>query len=298
MPSLIDIFNPSFFMFLGILVLVVALMVVYFESKMREQNHKMSSMLNLVTFMAEEMNVIKNNLHPFNHSQAQESHSHGLEEVISGGGMAAVKYIEANKLISVSDDEDEDINDDESDSGSDTNSDSEPDNGSDSDSDSENEVIEISELSDIKVLKLNTSNDIQPNNLNTLGQINLETDDFNDIDDLDDVDDLDDNSISTNNDNKTNKNNDNIKSIILVENILPNTDKNINQSINIGSESLSDLNLKSIHISNLEEPKISEHVDYKKLSINKLRSVAIEKGLVDELTKLKKGELLKLLGAE
>jgi hypothetical protein len=59
MASLVDIFNPSFFMFLGILVLVAALLVVYFESKNREQNHKMTSMLNLITCMADEMNSIK-----------------------------------------------------------------------------------------------------------------------------------------------------------------------------------------------------------------------------------------------
>ena len=59
MPSLVDIFNPSFFIFLGILVLVAALLVVYFESKMRDQNHKMASMLNLITCMADEMNAIK-----------------------------------------------------------------------------------------------------------------------------------------------------------------------------------------------------------------------------------------------
>ena len=33
MPSLTDLFNPTFLMFLGILVLVVALLVVYFETK-------------------------------------------------------------------------------------------------------------------------------------------------------------------------------------------------------------------------------------------------------------------------
>ena len=61
MPSLIDIFNPSFLIFLGIMVLVVALLIVYFEGKMREQNHKISSMLSLVSAMAEEVNIIRSN---------------------------------------------------------------------------------------------------------------------------------------------------------------------------------------------------------------------------------------------
>jgi hypothetical protein len=45
MAALADLFSPTFLMFLGILVLIVALMVVYFESKMRDQNHKIASML-------------------------------------------------------------------------------------------------------------------------------------------------------------------------------------------------------------------------------------------------------------
>ena len=59
MASLADLFNPTVLMFLGILVLVVALLVVYFESKMRDQNHKIASMLSLVSTLAEDMNGVK-----------------------------------------------------------------------------------------------------------------------------------------------------------------------------------------------------------------------------------------------
>ena len=44
MASLTDLFSLPFLMFLGILVLVVALVVVYFESKFREQNHKFKNL--------------------------------------------------------------------------------------------------------------------------------------------------------------------------------------------------------------------------------------------------------------
>ena len=58
--------------------------------------------------------------------------------------------------------------------------------------------------------------------------------------------------------------------------------------------------LKSINISNLEEQvekknKNIEVIDYKKLSLNKLKSIVLEKGLVTDSSKLKKHELLKLL---
>ena len=71
MPSLTDLFNPSFLMFLGILVLVVALLVVYFESKMRDQNHKIASMLSLVSTLAEDMNIVKIGLNHVAMSQGQ-----------------------------------------------------------------------------------------------------------------------------------------------------------------------------------------------------------------------------------
>jgi hypothetical protein len=54
--------------------------------------------------------------------------------------------------------------------------------------------------------------------------------------------------------------------------------------------------LKSINISTLEEPK--DTLDFKKLALNKLRSIVSEKGLSADASKLKKPDLLKLLGSE
>ena len=59
MVSLTDLFNPTFLIILGILLLVAALLVIYVESKMRDQNHKIASMLSLVSTLAEDMNGIK-----------------------------------------------------------------------------------------------------------------------------------------------------------------------------------------------------------------------------------------------
>ena len=48
-----------------------------------------------------------------------------------------------------------------------------------------------------------------------------------------------------------------------------------------------------------EQPR-EDNIDYKKLQLAKLRSIVVEKGLTSntEAAKLKKHELLKLLGAE
>jgi hypothetical protein len=46
---------------LGVVLLGIAIAVVYFERKIREQNHKIASMFSLVSSLAEELNAIKYN---------------------------------------------------------------------------------------------------------------------------------------------------------------------------------------------------------------------------------------------
>jgi hypothetical protein len=261
MPSLVDIFNPSFFVFLGILVLVAALLVVYFESKMREQNHKMTSMLALITCVTDEMNVIK--IHLNNQSNNQS---------IIGGTQNNPSSLETNdvhiiktKLIDVSDDSESESGSNDSES-NDSESDSESNSEDIEDIEDIKEIIEIGEEhNDIKVLKLNISNinDIDENNLN------------DNIDDLC-VENNDDDSISISSSSSDDE-----------------IEEKTNDEIDISS-----LNLKSINISNLEEVKNSDVVDYKKFTLSRLRSIVVEKELVIDSSKLKKNELLKLLGAE
>jgi len=273
MPSLVDIFNPSFFIFLGILVLVAALLVVYFESKMREQNHKMASMLNLITCMADEMNVIKLHL---NHQTTSFSAGAGAYSQPQASSLETNNiHVVRTDLIAVSDDSD-------SDSESESDNDSEnsvednefeegSDNGSESGSEENKNVIEIGDNTDIKVLKLNLSdiNDIDKNDV----------EDFEEIGDLEFIDEDDDNL--------------SLGSVSVSSNEDETEDENKNDEIDI-----SQLNLKSINISTLEEVKNSDSIDYKKFTLSKLRSIVVEKELVVDSSKLKKNELLKLLGAE
>ena len=57
------------------------------------------------------------------------------------------------------------------------------------------------------------------------------------------------------------------------------------------NNSNNDMETKQIHIS----AEDFGNIDYKKMSLNKLREIVVEKGLVQESSKLKKNELLKLL---
>ena len=261
MPSLTDLFNPTFLMFLGILVLVVALLVVYFETKFREQNHKISSMLSLVSSLAEEVNGTKMIIHqltmnhqPHNQQFFQQQQPANLEK----------RIVQNDNLILVSDDE-EDSDDDASEADdSDSDAASEVSIDEIDDDDSDNSVIELGESTnsnDVKVLKLNISDD----NDDSESGDEASLDEMEDLEGLDDLDD----SSSTSSVSIKEEKNDNIKS----------------------------MDLKSINIT-LEETKPEQPLDYKKMALPKLRSVVAEKGLSSDSSKLKKNELLKLLGAE
>ena len=260
MASLTDLFNPTFLMFLGILVLVVALLVVYFETKFREQNHKISSMLSLVSSLAEEVNGTKMIIHQItmNHQPQNQQFFQQQQPNLEK------RIVQNDNLILVSDDEedsdsdggDEDSEDDVSEA-DDSDAASEVSINEIDDDDSDNSVIELSNSNDVKVLKLNNSESGDEASL----------DEMDDLEDLDEMDDLDDSSTSSVSIKE--EKNDNIKS----------------------------MELKSINIT-LEETKPEQPLDYKKMALPKLRSVVAEKGLSSDSSKLKKNELLKLLGAE
>jgi hypothetical protein len=291
--ALTDLFNQTFFMFLGILVLVVALLVVYFESKFRDQNHKISSMLSLVSSLAEEVNGTKMIIHQLTMNPQMQQHvpffqnkEYTLER----------KIVQSNdNLIPVSDDEDSDdesevyVDSDDEDSVSDD----EASEVSDSDSDSDekpNTDIKVFRLTisedlnqideDSKSLSENsvTENSVAENSVaeNSVAE-SLDGASLEDLDDLDgasleDLDDLDDTS-STSSDSIQETKTAHVKKI---DNFM---------------------DLKSINIT-LEETKTDQSVDYKKMALPKLRRVVSEKGLSSDSSKLKKNELLKLLGVE
>ena len=287
MAALTDLINPTFLMFLGIMVLVVALLVVYFESKFRDQNHKISSMLSLVSSLAEELNGTKMVIQHLSMRGGQQQNEQPEFKVYdSYTNLSNSPILEENlikntnniKLIQVSDDENSDSESESSESvhSSDSES-SELDENTDKESIQdldENSVIEIGEHNnnDIKILKLNISGQKDDESVNSEDAQNL------DFDDLDELENLSDSSDSVSIKDELNE----------MEEV---TEINDTKDDNIKS-----MNLKSIHI-NLEETK-SESMDYKKMALPKLRSVVTEKGLSNDASKLKKNELLKLLGIE
>jgi hypothetical protein len=261
MASLADLFSPTFLMFLGILVLVVAVMVVYFESKMRDQNHKIASMLSLVSTLAEDMNGVKMGLNQLAVTRMGGSFPQNFEQPLEN---SRVPFNQETKLIEVSDGEDDDDDDEDDDYDEDDIDEDDIDEDDidedGSDDESNHEVV--------KVFKIDMNNE----------EDNLELDDLDE-----ELDELDDelsevNSLSS----KSSKLTDKLEETIHA--------KTFQEPLNISAD------LKTISI-NLEDTH-SDSLDYKKLSLPKLRSIVSEKGLATDASKLKKNELLKLLGVE
>lgn len=277
MPSLSELFTPTFLMFLGILLLVVAIVVVYFESKMRDQNHKIASMLSLVSTLAEDMSGVKMGLNQVARYQmsgsGQQSQPQNFQQPLENPSKSLFLQ-EADNLIAVSDDESGDDTEgaiDDSDSDMD-------DSDSESCANSHSDDSQSGERA-VKVLRLNIQESGDSNmNLNNA---------FTGAEELENLDDLSDDELSVSSGESSDYHLElTSEDIILVEEIK--TDPSINISAS---------DLKTINIS-LEEPPLLETVDYKKLPLPKLRTIVAERGLAEDAAKMKKNELLKLLSID
>ena len=171
MTSFNDFFNTSFFMSLGISILLIAACIVYFESKMRDQNHKIASMLSLVSSIAEELNFAKLSINNLTLVVGGNGNT-GKSEILGNTQIPFTK----NGLIDVSDsepindsssDDEEEIEEDEDFSADDdSNSSDTDDEDSNSDTDENNPFGFIeSKEQNISLLKNNNFKDLDINDI-------------------------------------------------------------------------------------------------------------------------------------
>jgi hypothetical protein len=264
MSTMSDILNPTFLMCLGIILISIACLVIYFENKLRDHNHKMSSMLGLVASLTDEVNHTKKFLLHVTNNVPQNQKAGLTDEPLS-----------QQLLIPVSDDDDDDDDDND-------------DSDSDSDEDDDDEVEDtinsltptLYDINKTKILKI----DITPHMLYTenvdenLEELNLisvsESESESGSESDSDVDEYIDSKLP---DHST-------------------TDfSNATLKVDIGAQLIDDIittELKTIDITHLDNLSI---VDYKKLSVPKLKIIVGEKGLASDCSKMKKTDLLKLL---
>ena len=152
-----ELTSPAILLCLGMIVVVAALLVVYFESRLREQNHRLKTMLSLITTLAEDTNSLK-------HRQVKSFYTDETsledERIEVSDGEDPDDEEDDSEIVDLDDLEDESDSETESKVDMESESEEEEDEEEEED-DSEIECEEVvnsdeEEESKIKVLKLNS----------------------------------------------------------------------------------------------------------------------------------------------
>ena len=241
-----DLLSSSFLFSIAIIIILIGGIFAYVSYRMSEQDHKITSMLGLISTMAEELQFFRSNLSKGSLEQSglSDEHSHHHTHIILDPNNLVT---EQSTLISVSDDDvsDDDVSDDDV-----------------SDDDVSDDDVSDDDVSD---------DDDVLDNIVDLEEADLEEADLEDIQ--------------------------NIKSIHLEEPIDLHyiVEHELVHDLDHSDELLA-TDLHAISMSDLEE--IDKKPDYKKMSLTKLKEVIVEKNIVTDASKLKKNDILKLLGVE
>ena len=272
MSTLTPILSIPFLLSLGISLILIGFVGVFFYQKITEQNHKISSMVDLISTMAEELNYIR--------SRVQ---SGGTVNTLPSGSQPPTQIPLFNTqpaksvdLINVSDDDDDSEDEEEEDDSGDDDDDEESD-----DSDSEEEEEEEEEEENVRVINISDS---LLHSVEESGEVEeIPSEDNEDMDDSsEDEDDLDDDKTSVTSEAES-------KVEVVKLNEVMEEPQELEQVLDIDASLL-----KSIHMTFPSD----DNIDYRKLSLNKLRQIVSDKNLSSDSSRLKKPELLKLLGVE
>lgn len=285
-----DIFSSTFLISLAITLFIASMLYIYISNKFAEQNHKINSMFSLISTMAEEQQYFRakligrnSQLHDLDKAQFAPHLLNNNNNNYNYNDEEYNNNENTNDLISVSDNQEQDseyMDDSESDSESEYNED-------------EYDIEDEQKNNNIDILNLGLINH------NNLGLNQGEQKEEQMEETLD---------INSENTSTTTINLNSIKTIHLEEPIIQLDSTNeldLSSEININDNN-DNINFELIHDNDNDNDTINtintieQHSkqEYKKMSLNKLREVIVEKGLLQDASKLKKNEILKLLGDE
>ena len=286
-----DILSTSFLFSIAIIIILIGGVFAYVSYRMGEQDHKLNSMIGLVSTMAEESQFFRSKLNM-------------LQQKLSTKDLPVVDQVQyasqmmvggQDELINVSDDEEDDSDDDESDDLEDDESDDLEDEDLEDDDleDDESEDLEDEDLEDDE----SDDKDLEEGKGEYIKRLNL-TSDINESPVKISYEEIDEDNNSFKETN--NLVFDNIADLADFEATLEEADIQL-----LAEDTKDDDNfLKNVSITGLDngilslEEIVSNKNDYKKMSLNKLREVVVSKGFTSDASHLKKNQILKLLGDE
>jgi hypothetical protein len=298
-----DILSTSFLFSIAIIIILIGGVFAYVSYRMGEQDHKLNSMIGLVSTMAEESQFFRSKLNM-------------LQQKLSTKDLPVVDQVQyasqmmvggQDDLINVSDDEDDDSDDE-----------------SDDLEDDESDDLEDKDLED-KDLEDDESEDLEDDESEDLDDDESEDKDLED-DDLEDKDLEEGKKIYIKRLNLTSAIDESPVKIQYEE--IDEDNNSFKETNNLVFDSVQDLDdfeaaleeadfqllaedtkdddnfLKNVSITGLDngilslEEIVANKNDYKKMSLNKLREVVVSKGFTSDASHLKKNQILKLLGDE
>ena len=283
--AIFDLFNVSFLFSIGIIIILIGGIFTYVSYRMSEQDHKLTSMVQLVSLLSHDLQTVK--------MSARAEETHGLSNPLKDNNIQYASDIMVDNLnedvIHVSDGEsDSEYEDDEVE-------DEDEDNVEDDEDDDEDDVeeIDIEDAPKINVLKLTSDNVV--------------IDDSDSDSDIDDLENFEAENLEAEHLEAEHLEAEHLEAENLEAEHLDNLEENLGaepkiENLDIKAENLGELPkenmsfLKNIDVIDIGE--VDSKSDYKKMSINKLREVVVSKGLISDASKLKKQDILKLLGDE
>lgn len=305
--------------------LIIGLVSIYFSQKITSQNHKINTMFDVITNLTEEVQT--QSLYVKSIISKQINLNNNDKNIIIDDNLNS--GFKTNNLVKVSDDEeDEDDEDDKDEDEDEVDENDEYDEDDDEDEDDneydedgyyedvededefENEKGNVNEdeyhVNNYKKHKEQYREDdkLSKNKIDDNEKENIKYNDKNDIFCVDEK-----NIMIC---EKNNQNNETLDSVILEKDdynknyeVFNNNDEIQNDTtindVFMNNTTDNYINLKSINLNSLENKlENTNYIDYdtneyKKMNISKLRELVQTKGLVEDASKLKKNELLKLL---
>jgi hypothetical protein len=270
-----DLFSTSFLFSIAIIIILIGGIFAYVSYRMAEQDHKLTQMVNLVSILAQDLQLVRSKVISMQH---QDTNVEYPSQIMGSHP--------TSELISVSDDGDDDEEEEEEIDDNITNEEE----SCCSDDDDHGELEDSHEQ--IKLLNLTLVNEDIEND-SPIEDLNCKF--YNEVKELD---------MPHKEDIKT----------IHLETPITFEETELSQDLEAESEPAdvtisskdmgfitnSSYDFKNITITDLGEAEDlhSSKLEYKKMSLNKLREVAVCKGVVADASKLKKNEILKMLGEE
>ena len=260
-------FTIPYITFLGLTLLIIIGITIFLIRRMNNQNQKFSSIVGVVTSLAEELNSIKLCI------------SNSINNI---SNISTDTKIINTDLIPVSDDEDEETDDDEEDDDEDDEEDDEEDDDDEDDEEEDNTDINLDD-------KEQEQEEVQDVNIDVEEELLQEEKDV-----------IDENVKYIHLDHLQEDNRDIFEMIpeeIISTDPVPLEEQ---EDINLKSE---DIIQGSTIVEETQQEELitdisivkKEVIDYKKMSLTKLRTIVLEKGLSDNISKLKKNDLLQIL---